>query len=48
MPFRWIAVLTLWTCLSGPIFSGPCAAPSKPAAPANARHAWRGSADTRR
>ncbi len=48
MPFRWIAVLTLWTCLSGPIFSGPSASPSKDAAPAKAPHAWHSSAEARR
>jgi len=36
MEFRWVAVLTLWTMLSGPILSQP--SPPK-AAPAPARAA---------
>jgi hypothetical protein len=31
MEFRWVAVLTLWTMLSGPILSQP--APPRPPAP---------------
>ena len=23
MQFRWLALITLWTIISGPIFSGP-------------------------
>ena len=34
MQFRWIAIITLWTLLSGPIFyaSGPARSPRAPAA----------------
>jgi hypothetical protein len=31
MQFRWVALIALWTFLSGPVFAGPWAL-SKPAA----------------
>ena len=33
MQFRWVALIALWTFLSGPIFAGPWAK-STPAPPA--------------
>jgi hypothetical protein len=30
MEFRWVAVLALWTLLSGPIFDRPGSSSSKP------------------
>lgn len=29
MEFRWVAFITLWTVLSGPIFSSPSKAPAR-------------------
>ena len=29
MEFRWIALIALWTLLSGPIFGAPDGAPSR-------------------
>jgi hypothetical protein len=28
MEFRWVAIITLWTLLAGPIFDSPLASPS--------------------
>jgi hypothetical protein len=39
MEFRWVAIITLWTFLSGPIFgtpSGPASTARKPRAAATA------------
>jgi hypothetical protein len=30
MEFRWVALLALWTILSGPIFGGPSGKASRP------------------
>ena len=53
MPFRYLAVLTLWTCLSGPIFGGLSASSSRlaerpAAAPAHGPHTWHSSTETQR
>ncbi len=29
MEFRWIALITLWTLLAGPMFDAPLGTPSK-------------------
>lgn len=36
MEFRWVAVIALWTLLSGPIFSPPSGGSSAPAGKASA------------
>ncbi len=54
MQFRWIALLALWTCVSGPIFGGPIASSARPpehhAAPASpwTPHAWHSSTELHR
>jgi len=54
MEFRWIAILALWTCLSGPIFGVPGASSSKPPEPhvtptsPSAPHAWHSSTELHR
>ncbi len=34
MSFRWVVIIALWTCLSGPIFAPPSQATSRPYRPA--------------
>jgi hypothetical protein len=55
MPFRWLALLALWTCLCGPVFGTPGASSARPpeprhAAPAAPRtpHARHSSAELHR
>ena len=53
MQFRWIALLALWTCLSGPILGGPAssARPPEPhVTPASpwTPHAWHSSRELHR
>ena len=54
MPFRWIALLALWTCLCGPIFGAPGASsirqPGRHAPPASpwTPHAWHSSSELHR
>jgi hypothetical protein len=33
MQFRWVALIALWTFLSGPIIGAPAGSPSRHAAP---------------
>jgi hypothetical protein len=33
MEFRWVALIALWTCLAGPIFSAPSAPSAKSGTP---------------
>lgn len=55
MQFRYLAVITLWTCLSGPIFGGLSASSFRPtteqpvvAAPAQGPHTWHSSTEKHR
>ncbi len=51
MPFRWIALLALWTCLAGPILGTPGVSSARPPehrpTPASPRtpHAWHSSTE---
>jgi hypothetical protein len=54
MEFRWLVLLTLWTCLCGPVFGVPGVSSARPperqAAPASPRtpHTWHSSTELHR
>ncbi|HVS37934.1 MAG TPA: hypothetical protein VMS17_20410 [Gemmataceae bacterium] len=54
MPFRWIALLAVWTCLIGPICGAPGVSsarpPQRPVAPPSpwTPHTWHSSTELHR